>query len=108
MGALVKNHDMGAHKYHFNKVILVSTHNLGFCEEITIIIFPFSLKVEVIYSLYFASGHPMKLIYFVSPYDLLCKKTKSSYPMTHEGKQSICPTSLSSVRSILSFGTSFS
>lgn len=29
-------------------------------------------------------GHPMKLIYFVSPYDLLCKKTKSSYPMTVE------------------------
>ena len=28
----------------------------------------------------------MKLIYFVSPYDLLCKTTKSSYPMTVEGK----------------------
>ena len=30
----------------------------------------------------------MKLIYFVSPYNLLCKKTKSSYPMTVEGKYS--------------------
>ncbi|KAL3832553.1 hypothetical protein ACJMK2_024187 [Sinanodonta woodiana] len=29
-------------------------------------------------------GHPMKLIYFVSPYDLLNKKTRSSYPMTVE------------------------
>ncbi|XP_045168885.2 mediator of RNA polymerase II transcription subunit 1-like [Mercenaria mercenaria] len=29
-------------------------------------------------------GHPMKLIYFVSPYDLLCKKSISSYPMTVE------------------------
>ncbi|WAQ93871.1 MED1-like protein [Mya arenaria] len=27
-------------------------------------------------------GHPMKLIYYVSPYNLLCKKSKSSYPMT--------------------------
>ncbi|XP_052799158.1 uncharacterized protein LOC128230753 [Mya arenaria] len=29
-------------------------------------------------------GHPMKLIYYVSPYNLLCKKSKSSYPMTVE------------------------
>ncbi|KAH3718117.1 hypothetical protein DPMN_060916, partial [Dreissena polymorpha] len=29
-------------------------------------------------------GHPMKLIYYVSPYDLLCKKSKSTYPMTLE------------------------
>lgn len=29
-------------------------------------------------------GHPMKLIYYVSPYDLLCKETNSSYPMTVE------------------------
>ncbi|KAK3603593.1 hypothetical protein CHS0354_017310 [Potamilus streckersoni] len=29
-------------------------------------------------------GHPMKLIYFVSPYDLLNKKARSSYPMTVE------------------------
>ncbi|KAL4222592.1 Mediator of RNA polymerase II transcription subunit 1 [Mactra antiquata] len=29
-------------------------------------------------------GHPMKLIYYVSPYDLLCKKTMSSHAMTVE------------------------
>ena len=32
------------------------------------------------------TGHHMKLIYYVSPYDLLCKQTKSSHTMTVEGK----------------------
>ena len=31
-------------------------------------------------------GKPMKLIYFVSPYDLLDKKTMSAHPMTVEGE----------------------
>lgn len=31
----------------------------------------------------------MKLIYFVSPYDLLDKKTMSAHPMTVEGMENI-------------------
>lgn len=33
----------------------------------------------------FLLGYPMKLIYFVSPYDLLDKRSNSPHPLTVEG-----------------------
>lgn len=40
-------------------------------------------------SVFAVAGKPMKLIYFVSPYDLLDKKSLSAHPMTVEGKAGI-------------------
>lgn len=39
---------------------------------------------------YLCSGCPMKLVYFVSPYDLLNKRTRSPHPMTVEGMYCAC------------------
>lgn len=45
------------------------------------------LLIKILYELcaIFLSGKPMKLIYFVSPYDLLDKNSKSAHAMTVEG-----------------------
>lgn len=39
---------------------------------------------------YLCAGCPMKLVYFVSPYDLLNKRTRSPHPMTVEGMCCSC------------------
>ena len=44
------------------------------------------VEVIAIVASFLCAGKPMKLIYFVSPYDLLDKKTLSAHPMTVEGQ----------------------